>query len=104
MPKDSRQFVNPLTRPSTPQGAQEATPTTPIPAAAAIPTSAIPEAPPATRARRKADSFERRNERTTLWMDKRLKQQFESLAYREGVSKTALLNEAIADLLKKHER
>jgi hypothetical protein len=37
-------------------------------------------------------------------MDKRLKQQFESLAYREGVSKTALLNEAIADLLKKHER
>lgn len=46
--------------------------------------------------------FEESNQRATFWIDRRLLQQFEGLAYRESASKTALLNEAIADLLKKH--
>ncbi len=40
----------------------------------------------------------------TGWMDKQLKKQFTKLAQDEGVSKTSLFNEAIADLLKKHMR
>ena len=35
-------------------------------------------------------------------MDKNVKQQFEKLADEQGVSKTSLLNEAIADLLRKY--
>jgi hypothetical protein len=46
-------------------------------------------------------AFEKTHERFTGWMDKQLKKQFEKLAHDEGVSKTSLINEAIADLLKK---
>lgn len=58
--------------------------------------------PPPVRRRRGAQSFEKTHERITVWVDKRLKQAFEELAYTEETSKTALLNEAIADLLRKH--
>jgi hypothetical protein len=58
--------------------------------------------PPPVRRRRGAQSFEKTHERITVWVDKRLKQAFEELAYTEETSKTALLNEALADLLRKH--
>jgi hypothetical protein len=58
--------------------------------------------PPPVRRRRGAQSFEKTHERITVWVDKRLKQAFEELAYTEESSKTALLNEALADLLRKH--
>jgi hypothetical protein len=58
--------------------------------------------PPPVRRRRGAQSFEKTHERITVWVDKRLKQAFEELAYAEETSKTALLNEALADLLRKH--
>lgn len=54
------------------------------------------------RRKRGAQAFERTHERITLWIDKRLKQGFEELAYQQELSKTSLLNEAIADLLRKH--
>ncbi len=47
-------------------------------------------------------AFEKTHQRFTGWIDKHLKQRFEKLALEEGVSKTSLLNEAIADLLRKH--
>jgi len=47
-------------------------------------------------------AFEKTHERFTGWIDKNLKQQFEKLADEHGVSKTSLLNEAIADLLRKY--
>ncbi len=47
-------------------------------------------------------AFEKTHQRFTGWIDKKLKQKFEKLALDEGVSKTSLLNEAIADLLRKH--
>ena len=47
-------------------------------------------------------AFEKTHQRFTGWMDKNLKQQFEALAENKGVSKTSLLNEAIADLLRKY--
>lgn len=55
-----------------------------------------------SRRRRGAQAFEKTHERITLWVDKRLKQGFEELAYEQETSKTALLNEAIADLLRKY--
>ena len=51
--------------------------------------------------RRQAPTFESTHERITVWIDKELKAQFEELAYQQSLSKTALLNEAIADLLSK---
>lgn len=54
------------------------------------------------RRRRGAQTFERTHERITLWIDKRLKQAFDELAYESELPKTALLNEAIADLLRKY--
>ncbi len=59
-------------------------------------------APLPSRRRRGAQSFEKTHERITLWIDKRLKQAFEELAYEQDISKTALLNEAVADLLNKY--
>lgn len=47
-------------------------------------------------------AFEKTHQRFTGWIDKNLKQQFEKLADDKGVSKTSLLNEAIADLLRKY--
>jgi hypothetical protein len=47
-------------------------------------------------------AFEKTHQRFTGWIDKNLKQQFEKLAEEQGVSKTSLLNEAIADLLRKY--
>ncbi|GHO46446.1 hypothetical protein [Ktedonospora formicarum] len=56
----------------------------------------------AVRRRRGAQTFERTHERITLWIDKRLKQAFDELANDRELPKTALLNEAIADLLRKY--
>ena len=47
-------------------------------------------------------AFEKTHQRFTGWIDKNLKQQFEKLAEEKGVSKTSLLNEALADLLRKY--
>lgn len=56
----------------------------------------------AVRRRRGGQTFEKTHERITLWIDKRLKQAFDELAYEQELPKTALLNEAIADLLRKY--
>ncbi|BCL78203.1 hypothetical protein ccbrp13_06680 [Ktedonobacteria bacterium brp13] len=56
----------------------------------------------APRRRRGAPPFEATHERITLWIDKQLKQDFEDLAYDRNLSKTRLLDEAMAELLKKY--
>lgn len=58
--------------------------------------------PIAGRRRRGELSFEKTHERITIWIDKQLKQAFEELAYQRELPKTALLNEAVADLLRKY--
>jgi hypothetical protein len=55
------------------------------------------------RRRRGALTFENTHERITLWIDKELKVAFEELAYERELPKTALLNEAVSDLLKKYD-
>jgi predicted RNA-binding protein with RPS1 domain len=47
-------------------------------------------------------SFEKTHQRFTGWIEKGLKQQFEKLVAKKNVSKASLLNEALADLLRKY--
>jgi len=56
------------------------------------------------RRKRGTQAFEKTHERITLWIDKSLKQQLDALSSDEGIAKSTLLNEAIADLLKKFNR
>lgn len=58
-----------------------------------------------TKARRKKgeQAFERTHVRFTVWVDKSLKQSFEDIASQREKPKTTLLNEAIADLVRKYE-
>jgi hypothetical protein len=37
-----------------------------------------------------------------VWINKGLKERFEALAREKGIAKTALINEAVADLLRKY--
>ena len=58
-----------------------------------------------TKARRKRgeQAFEKTHVRITVWIDKSLKQSFEDLAFQRDKPKTTLLDEAIADLVRKYE-
>lgn len=119
MPKD-RKFVNPLyqsseetkveetkdtssernTLPSTSTNASTESPTF-TPTLTETYTSTYPGMQPRKRG---TQAFEKTHERITLWIDKALKQQLDTLSTDEGIAKSTLLNEAIADLLKKHSR
>jgi hypothetical protein len=97
---NKKTFINPLTRSSE---EDLNIPPTPTPSVTPTPTSNSP--PPneyISLRKRGNNAFEKTHERFTGWMDKQLKQQFVNLAQDKGVSKTSLLNEAIADLLRKH--
>jgi len=48
--------------------------------------------------------FEETHQRFTAWVDRELKRQFDDLVVQKKVSKSALLDEAIASLLHKQER
>ena len=94
-------FVNPLTRSSEgdlhiPKSASETSPHPDDP-------QRSPTVSPFQPVRKRGNqAFEKTHQRFTGWIDKHLKQQFEQLADEQGVSKTSLLNEAIADLLRKY--
>jgi hypothetical protein len=93
-------FVNPLTRSS-----EEELNIPPAPAPSVTPalTGDLPAQKEYVSLRNRGNkAFEKTHERFTGWMDKQLKKQLVKLAQDEGVSKTSLFNEAIADLLKKH--
>lgn len=94
-------FINPLTRSS--EEDLNILPA-PTPQVTPAPTSDLPAAQNEYLSLRKRGNkaFEKTHERFTGWMDKQLKKQLVKLAQDEGVSKTSLLNEAIADLLRKH--
>lgn len=52
--------------------------------------------------KRGKQAFEKTHERSTYWVRKDLKRGLERLARREEMAQATLLNEAIADLLKKY--
>ena len=93
MPSHKRKFVNPLTQPSTSPATNTET----------FPATFTSTPLPAARRKRGAQAFERTHERITLWLDKGLKERFESLAEEQNAAKSTLLDEAISDLLKKYE-
>ncbi len=96
---NKKTFVNPLTRSS-----EEDLNILPTPTSSVTPTPTnLPTPNKYISLRKRGDkAFEKTHERFTGWMDKQLKQQFVNLAQEQGVSKTSLLNEAIADLLRKY--
>ncbi|GAC1364233.1 MAG: hypothetical protein PVS3B1_23930 [Ktedonobacteraceae bacterium] len=53
--------------------------------------------------KRGEQAFEKTHVRFTVWVDKTLKQSFEDIAFQRDKPKTTLLNEAIADLVRKYE-
>jgi len=55
-------------------------------------------------AKEKGKIFEATHQRFTSWIDKELKKQFDELLAKRGVTKTAMLDEAIAGLLHKYNR
>jgi hypothetical protein len=97
---NKKTFINPLTR-SSEEDLNILT--TPTPSVTPTPTSNLPAPNEYISLRKRGNkAFEKTHERFTGWMDKQLKQQFVNLAQEQGVSKTSLLNEAIADLLRKY--
>lgn len=97
---NKKTFINPLTR-SSEEDLNIPPASTPSVSPTPASNSPIPNEFPSLR-KRGNKAFEKTHERFTAWMDKQLKKQFVTLAQDEGVSKTSLLNEAIADLLIKH--
>ena len=97
-PLTQRSDTAPSTLPSTDTSTETPTESSTLPATF---TSTLPQV---IHRKRGAQAFERTHERITLWIDKHLKQQFEAMAEERGVAKTTLLDEAIADLLKKYEQ
>ena len=98
---NKKTFINPLTRSS------EGELHIPKPDSETSPYSDDPQRPSTVNPfqpvrKRGTQGFEKTHQRFTGWIDKSLKQQFENLADEQGVSKTSLLNEAIADLLRKN--
>jgi hypothetical protein len=93
-------FINPLTRSSDAE--------LHVPIATDTPSSTPPDTAATTskskRAKSREEVFEATHQRFTSWVDKKLKKQFDDLAVQEGVSKSALLDEAIRGLLHKQER
>ncbi len=94
--------MNPLTQPSTNTSTETDTNTAMLPSTETH-TFTSTSTQPAARRKRGKDAFEKTHERITLWLDKGLKQRFETLADEEGIAKSALLDEAIADLLNKYQ-
>jgi len=98
--ENKKKFINPLTRSSE---EDLNIPQTPTPSVTTTLTSNTPVPNEYISLRKRGNkAFEKTHERFTGWMDKQLKKQFVNLAQYKGVSKTSLLNEAIADLLRKH--
>ena len=98
---NKKTFINPLTRSSE---EDLNIPPTPAPSVTPVPTTSDlpPQKEYISLRKRGNKAFEKTHERFTGWMDKQLKKQLVRLAQDEGVSKTSLLNEAIADLLRKY--
>ncbi len=92
-------FINPLTRPS---DAELHVPIEPATQASTPPDSAA--AIKSKRAKSREEVFEETHQRFTSWVDKKLKKRFDDLAAQKGVSKSALLDDAIRGLLHKQER
>ncbi len=92
-------FINPLTRSSDTELHVPIVPDT-LASTQADTTAAIKP----RRAKSREEVFEATHQRFTSWVDKKLKKQFDELAIQKGVSKSALLDEAIMALLHKQER
>ncbi|SRR5260221_332410 len=95
-----KEFINPLTRSS------ESELNVPVPSIGSDATTIedIEAAGSQKRSTGRDKVFEKTHQRFTTWVDRELKRQFDDLAVQKKVSKSALLDEAIAALLHRQER
>ena len=92
---NKKQFVNPLTRSSEED----------LNLSQSLPDGEGGEQPKADEVKKeKRERFEATHQRFTVWIDQELKKQLDALASDRGISKTALLDEAITLLLSKDRR
>ncbi len=98
-------FINPLTRSSEEDLHIPAPPPPPSTDTSTEPPEGSPLPTQFQSVRKRGDrAFEKVNKRFTGWMERSLEKGLDDLAKIEGVSKTSLLNEAVADLLRKRMR
>lgn len=97
-----KQFVNPLTRSSETElhiplatGKQDETP---------YDNNATAATNGSKQGKERGKIFEATHERFTSWVNKDLKKQFDELLNKRGITKTALLDEAMVALLHKYNR
>ena len=102
MSKGKTKFRNPLLQNT------EHTSTEPSTSTATLTSTSTPKIPSpfvdpgASQRNRGKLAFDKTHDRLTVWINKELKEQFEALAREKGIAKTALINEAVADLLRKY--
>lgn len=97
-----KQFINPLTRSSETELHVPLTVTKQEEAQLDDSTAAVEGG--SKLVKEKGKIFEATHQRFTSWIDRELKKQFDELLAKRGVTKTALLDEAIAVLLNKYNR
>ena len=106
MSKGKSKFKNPLLQ-NTEKRSTDTSTDTPT-STATLPSTYTPiDTPPSsepsgTQRKRGKMAFDKTHDRITVWINKGLKERFEALATEKGVAKTALINEAVADLLRKY--
>jgi hypothetical protein len=91
-------FKNPLLQKTADTSTETSTSTETLPSTS---TSSSNE-PGTTQRNRGTKAFDKTHDRLTVWINKALKREFEALATNKGISKTALINEAVADVLRKY--
>ena len=106
MSKGKNKFKNPLLQNTEKRDTDTSTETST--STATLPSTYTPNTPPiapdpsGTQRNRGKMAFDKTHDRLTVWINKELKEQFEALAREKGIAKTALINEAVADVLRKY--
>ena len=102
MSKGKTKFRNPLLQ-NTEHTSTEASTSTATLTSTSTPKIPSPFVDPGASQRNRGKlAFDKTHDRLTVWINKELKEQFEALAREKGIAKTALINEAVADLLRKY--
>lgn len=102
MSKGKTKFKNPLLQNTENTSTETSTSTDTLPSTYTSPVPNPLHETGNTQRNRGKLAFDKTHDRLTVWINKALKERFEALANEKGIAKTALINEAVADLLRKY--
>ncbi len=102
MSKGKTKFRNPLLQNTDNTSTETSTSTVTLPSTYTPPSPTPAPEHAAIQRKRGKLAFDKTHDRLTVWINKGLKERFEGLATEKGIAKTALINEAVADLLRKY--